>query len=309
MPSSLKIDAPSVISPAMNPNGACPAVVETQRGAIEYATFGSGPAVLALHGAMGGYDQGLILARTVCSPEFRFVAVSRPGYLGTPLSSGRSPEAQADLCAALLDSLSIPNVAVVAVSGGGPTAIQFALRHQQRCRCLVMVSAASAKLDVRPPLAWYVMKLMAHIPGVPEKLRQKALQDPERSLSRPFPDPAQRARLLRDREAFALHEAVQMCVMTQMTRRLRGTDNDIAVTRSNSFGQVPLEKIAVPVLIVHGKSDRLAPFAKNARRLLDRVRGAELLAIESGEHGCIFTHRDEVRARVTDFLATHATTR
>jgi fermentation-respiration switch protein FrsA (DUF1100 family) len=38
-----------------------PVVINTSRGAVEYASFGSGPAVLCLHGAMGGYDQGLLL--------------------------------------------------------------------------------------------------------------------------------------------------------------------------------------------------------------------------------------------------------
>ena len=33
--------------------------------------------------------------------------------------------------------------------------------------------------------------------------------------------------------------------------------------------------------------------------------GAELLAIEGGEHVAIFTHRNEVRARVTRFLREH----
>jgi pimeloyl-ACP methyl ester carboxylesterase len=306
MKSSLQVGAPATFSPATVADDARPRVVKTQRGPVECATFGSGPAVLALHGAMGGYDQSLILARTICSPGFRFVAVSRPGYLGTPLASGRSPEAQADLCAALLDSLGITDTAVVAVSGGGPTAIQFALRHQQRCRCLVMVSAASARIDAPPPLAWYVMKLMARIPGLPEKLRKKALQDPERSLTQSFPDPAQRAHLLQDHEALALHTDLQMSVLSQLPLRLPGTDNDIAVTRSNSFDQVPLEKIAVPVLAVHGESDRIVPFAKNAQRLVSRVTGAELLAIKGGEHACIFTNRDEVRTRVADFLAAHA---
>jgi pimeloyl-ACP methyl ester carboxylesterase len=70
-------------------------------------SFGEGPAVLALHGAMGGYDQGLILARTIGPPGYRFVSVSRPGYLGTPLCAGRTPEEQADLLAHLLDALGI----------------------------------------------------------------------------------------------------------------------------------------------------------------------------------------------------------
>jgi hypothetical protein len=54
---------------------------------------------------MGGCDQGLILARTIGETGYRFVALSRPGYLGTPLTAGRTPEEQADLYADLVDNV------------------------------------------------------------------------------------------------------------------------------------------------------------------------------------------------------------
>src|SRR3974390_1251148 len=94
-----------------------PRIVPTPAGPVEYAEFGSGPAVLAIHGAMGGYDQSTILAQTVGPPGYRYVAISRPGYLGTPLSCGRTPEEQADLCARLLDQLRVEQTAVLAISG------------------------------------------------------------------------------------------------------------------------------------------------------------------------------------------------
>ena len=96
--------------------------------------------MLAVHGAMGGYDQGVILARAIGAPGYRHVAVSRPGYLGAPLTAGQTPEEQADCCAAILDALGIVAAAVMAVSGGGPCARQFTLRHRARCRGLVLVA-------------------------------------------------------------------------------------------------------------------------------------------------------------------------
>jgi fermentation-respiration switch protein FrsA (DUF1100 family) len=59
---------------------------------------------------------------------------------------------------------------------------------------------------------------------------------------------------------------------------------------------------------VHGTADSVVPFA-HARTLATRIRGAELLAIDGGEHVSIFTHREEVRARVTQFLREHAQSR
>ena len=76
-----------------------PAMIETRLGRVECAVSGEGPAILLLHGAMGGCDQSLLLGRSALGNSgFRFIAVSRPGYLGTPLASGKAPEHQADLC-------------------------------------------------------------------------------------------------------------------------------------------------------------------------------------------------------------------
>ncbi len=49
------------------PGKPAPTLFNTRHGPIEYVASGEGPAVLALHGAMGGYDQGQILVRTIPS--------------------------------------------------------------------------------------------------------------------------------------------------------------------------------------------------------------------------------------------------
>ena len=37
--------------------------IQTARGMVEYTLTGSGPSVLVLHGTIGGYDQGQMLAQ------------------------------------------------------------------------------------------------------------------------------------------------------------------------------------------------------------------------------------------------------
>ncbi len=44
-------------------------VIETTEGPVEYATVGSGPAVLVLHGGMGGWDQGIALGLRHATPK------------------------------------------------------------------------------------------------------------------------------------------------------------------------------------------------------------------------------------------------
>ena len=118
---------------------------------------GQGPAVLLVHGSPGGYDQSRATANLFAIDHFTFIAVSRPGYLRTPLQQ-KSPEEQADLYAALLDALGIQKTGIMGFSGGGPSALQFAIRHPERCRGLIMLCAVSQhyseqeQLEAMPPV-------------------------------------------------------------------------------------------------------------------------------------------------------------
>lgn len=295
--------AAEVVSTEAVPDGPRPIVVKARRGPVECAVAGDGPAILALHGAMGGHDQAWLLARTIGAPGFRYVALSRPGYLGTPLEVARTPEEQADLYREVLDALGIRDVLVMAVSGGGPSALQFAASHRDRCRGAVIVSSVCVRNEGRLPLAWHVMKLTARCEPLVALMRRKVARDPERAARRSIPDPALRARTVRDPEAGPLLLALQLSTLDRMRQRLPGTESDIATT----FGELslPLERIDVPVLVVHGTADRVAAFAQ-ARRMVERIPGAELLAVEGGDHVTIFTHRGVVRERVVKFLHEHA---
>lgn len=282
---------------------ALPAMIVTSRGKVEAITWGEGRAVLSLHGAMGGYDQGMLLARTIVSPRYRFISISRPGYLGTSLKAGRSPQEQADICAEVLAHLGIAHAAVISISGGGPTALQFALRHAGMCTALVMVSACSDKLDVPIPFQWQVMKLVARFPALTAAMRKRISRDPEKAARRSIPDEAQRLRTLQNQETAALFQALQMSIFDGMASRIAGTDNDIVQARADM--NWPREQIAAPTLVVHGTNDRAVPY-EQAKSLTARIPGAELLTIEGGEHVSIFTHREEIRNRVDRFLGSIA---
>src|SRR5262249_13648655 len=114
-------------------------LARTACGPIEYAASGDGPDVLVVHGAGGGYDQGLEFGEPLRRAGFRVIAPSRFGSLRTPLPADASPAAQADAYACLLDALQVGRVAVVGASAGAPSAMQFALRHAERCRALVLL--------------------------------------------------------------------------------------------------------------------------------------------------------------------------
>lgn len=280
-----------------------PTMIDTRLGRVECAVSGEGPAILLLHGAMGGCDQGLLLGRSALGNSgFRLIAVSRPGYLGTPPASGKAPEQQADLCAALLDVLDVPQATVIAISGGGQCALQFVLRHPDRCCALIMISACSAPIKVHLPLRFYLMKWMAKFPWLVAAMRKKAAANPSEAARRSIADPALRERTLLDSEAGPLMLALQLSTMDRMAQRMPGTENDILQSRLPF--DYPLEEVRVPTLVVHGTADQIVPFAQS-RSLASRVPNPELFIIEGGEHVSLFTHLHEIRTRIRQFLNLH----
>jgi pimeloyl-ACP methyl ester carboxylesterase len=71
-------------------------IAQTACGPIEYAIAGDGPPVLVVHGAGGGFDQGLHFGAPLAAKGFQVIAMSRFGYLRTPLPAEASAAAQAD---------------------------------------------------------------------------------------------------------------------------------------------------------------------------------------------------------------------
>lgn len=120
-------------------------LAQTRRGPIEYADDGDGFPLLVIHGAGGGFDQLLDFDRDSALRRlgFRRIFVSRFGYLRTPLPADGSPRAQAAAYAALLHTLGVKRCAVIAVSAGAPSALEFAAHHPDRCAALVLLVPAA----------------------------------------------------------------------------------------------------------------------------------------------------------------------
>ncbi len=276
-----------------------PKMVQTPLGDIEYADIGSGPAVIALHGAMGGYDQSLILAQTIGEEGYRYIAVSRPGYLGTPITSGKTPENQADLLAALLDRLSIERAGVMAISGGGPAALQFGLRHPDRCCGLVLVSTCADKDDLPTPFRFKIVMTLARWPWFGRAFLRKARKDLTSVAKRSIRDSRILDRTINDNAIWPLFSTMLLSTYKKMERRIDGTVNDINIKRTQTY---PLENLHRPVLVVHGTHDPIVDFHIHSKIYETRLPEVEIAPIDGGEHVAIFTHRDEVRETVLKFM-------
>jgi len=257
-------------------------LVETSRGPIEYRIIGdSGPYLLYAHGRPGGYDHGFTI------PGFRVLVPSRPGYLRTPLSVGRTPEEQAHGYAVLLDSLSIGQVFVLGISGGGPSAISFAALYPQRTVALAAFAAVSQPIEPdKAELAFMQSDflLWATFTTMRNSLVKRRLVD----------------LLVRDPETRAtIGSAASLMSLWPVSRRQAGNEND--ETQFQTLDLMDGREVTVPTLIIHGTDDANVPFS-HSQRLANQIPTAVFHAIEGGTHWFLSTHKEEVDKTVAEFV-------
>lgn len=274
-------------------------VISTQHGAIEFASWGSGPAVLVLHGAGGGYDQGRVLAQAVGGAGFRWVSPSRFGYLRTPLPADVSTAAQADALADLLDALKIERVAVLAMSGGVPPALQFAARHPTRTSALVLLSSApyaplAAPEAERSVPTWVYEMLFAS--DFPFWALDKAAR---RGLERIFDvSPTLQASMPQADRVFVSN---MLDVFLPVTKRLAGVRNEGAAVDPQAV--IRLQDITAATLVIHAQDDGINPFSIG-QYTASHIRGANFLPLTTGGH-LLLGDLSALSARIETFLNTH----
>ena len=275
------------------------AVARTPCGDIEFAVSGSGTPLLLIHGAGGGFDQGLAIGHRLPREEVQIVAPSRFGYLGTPVPADSSAEAQADAHACLLDALGIQRVAVLGASAGAPSAMQFCIRHAQRCSALVLLvpaaySPVNAKQTMRiPPSLEFVVNnilttdfaLWAITQTNPRLLVRTMLGTPTAVFD---------AASAEDRaEVMNVLRAVQ-----PVSRRVAGLNIDARVT--SALPRYELERITAPTLLISVQDDLYGTW-DNARYSSEHIPGATFVSFPTGGHMWL-GHDKEVLWRVTQFV-------
>lgn len=260
-------------------------LAETARGPMEYGKEGEAPFVLCVHGGPGGYDQGKLVGAAFA--DFGTISVSRPGYLRTPIATGRTFEEQADALTALLDALGIDRVAVYGASAGGPPSIHFAGRHPDRVAALLLTCAVTTVYPVHVP-AWARAMIFSdtgsRVQGwFFDRFPRAALKQllAQSSTFDAAGKEAEARRILNDSVHFEFAQALQQTLAPYGARRA-GLENDL-VQFARIEGPLPLEKIRCPTLICHGRRDGDVDYehAETAHRLIPNSR---LHTLERGSH-------------------------
>lgn len=268
-------------------------VTATAAGMVEFADYGTGTPVLWIHGTPGGFDQVIRTLQLSDMPKrYRSIVPSRPGYLGTPLESGKRVEEQARLFKALLDEINVNRVAVVGSSGGGPYAIEFARQFPDTCSALILISAVTMSLAREQDDPGILDKVFATPLG-----RDFGLWLVRESFARQIKHIDLRDPVTRDYAQAMIESAVPT------GRRIQGFENDWS--NFADLSALRLDDVQAPTLILHGTTDTNVPYshAEHARRLMPR---ASLVSFDGYDHFIYLTRRDDVRAQMDRFLAATA---
>lgn len=271
-------------------------------GDIEYVDRGSGVPVLIIHGAGGGYDQGELIAGTVLDEGFRWIIPSRFGYLGSDLPEGASWDEQAEAYSFLLDHLGIEEVAVVAMSQGGSSALLFSLLYPERVSSLTCIScgiAHSKKADqaLADRKGYYLKVIFKYDSAywfISKYFRRQLMsligagEEVIDSLT-----PQQRE---------SMDQLIEY--MNPASLRTMGVvfDNSADLPGNRISG------IGVPTLIFHARDDGLQLY-HNAEFAASEIPGSSLISFDSGGHVLLIVEQTVISNMLQLHILDHATDR
>lgn len=255
-----------------------------------YETHGSGPALVMIHGGLGGgegcaqmmecHAQGLSGSYQVISYDRRAAGRSE-----TPENGYSIPNFAVDL-AALLDHLGIGRSHILGTSAGGPIALQFALEHPERTLSLLLINTMTyvqeAEREVR-------QRELDEIKGVlAEKGEEAAV---EAGLNSRWPGMRES-----DPDRFARLRAINLEQINGIVKTMQGY-LDIGDSLESR-----LHELTMPSMIVHGDADSRINIMCGLQ-LHQGIAGSEFHVIPGAEHGLLTNEARRMGGLIEEFLA------
>ena len=275
-------------------------LLSTRCGPIDYQEAGAGVPLLVVHGSGGGHDQGMAFAGTLARHGVRVIAMSRFGYLRTPMPADASAAAQADAHVCLLDALGIGRAAVMGGSAGAPSSLQMAIRHPDRVSALILLVPLAYKpptqADSAPPMPAWVEATMMRLIGsdflfwaalhvARDQVIKVVLATPPELLATASPEERARVNAMLDN-------------ILPVSMRAQGLRSDSSVGKH--LAPSPLESVHVPTLVVSARDDGYGTYA-SAQYTASRIAGAKFVGFDHGGHVWV-GHDEEVMAEIRRLL-------
>jgi 2-hydroxy-6-oxonona-2,4-dienedioate hydrolase len=275
-------------------------LITTRCGPIEYQESGAGTPLLMVHGSGGGHDQGIAFAGRLSQRGIRVIAMSRFGYLRTPMPADASPAAQADAHVCLLDALGIAQAAVLGGSAGSPSALQMAIRHPDRVSALVLLVPLAYKpstsADSAKPLAPWAEALLMRLIGSDFLFWVGLHVARDQVVKYVLATPPEQVSTASVQERARIHAILNQIL--PVSARVAGLRSDSVLGKS--LGPSELNKVLAPTLIVSVRDDGFGTYA-SAEYTASQIKGAKFVGFEHGGHVWV-GHDDEVMQEIANLL-------
>jgi 2-hydroxy-6-oxonona-2,4-dienedioate hydrolase len=275
-------------------------LITTRCGPIEYQEAGTGTPLLMVHGSGGGHDQGMAFAGKLAQRGIRVIAMSRFGYLRTPMPLDASPAAQADAHVCLLDALGIRSAAVLGGSAGGPSALQMAIRHPDRVSALVLLVPLAYKpattTDSAKPLAPWAEALLMRLIGSDFLFWVGLHMARDQVIKYVLATPLEQVSTASAQERARIHAILGQIL--PVSKRAAGLRSDSVLGKSLSPSE--LSKVRAPTLVVSVRDDGFGTYA-SSEYTAGQIKGAKFLGFEHGGHVWV-GHDDEVMAEIAKLV-------
>ena len=236
-------------------------VIELSYGTMTYADKGSGDVILSIHGIFGGYDQGFDTVADMVS-DYRIIAPSRFGYLGSDIPENPTPKEQAKAFVELLDELNVDRVYLLATSAGGSVAIRFAVDYPERTKGLILYCSGAPSIEKPDTYSEYA--------GPPAFLCNNFGMWLLKSFFKPVMG----------------MESSTIYGMLPVNERREGIINDASITNPDmerNYDEYKIEEMRVPVLVFHAKDDKMVDY-EQMNQAVGRFPNCTFIVFETGGH-------------------------
>lgn len=262
--------------------------------ALNYVVAGRGPAVVLIHG-LGGFAESWRYTMDVLAPRATVYALDLPGF-------GRSAKPRgaytlsffARALYGFVEMLGLGQVSLVAHSLGGAVAVTYALTHPVRVDRLALVGGLVPGF----PYEFSLAARIAALPAVGELLSHCGCAPLYKaSIARCFVTPvAAEVDFLVD-TFFA--ERAGPDARASFLATLRHVRRDLAA-HADAYRRA-LATLDVPVLLVHGRQDRVVPPEHGAAAVAGLARGRVRWVDRCG-HFPHIEHAETVNAWLAEFV-------
>jgi non-heme chloroperoxidase len=262
---------------------------------IYYDDWGAGDPIVFIHGWPLSGSMWEYQMLDLSERGYRCIAHDRRGFGNSdkPYTGYGFDRLGLDL-AELLEKLDLRNVTLVGFSMGGGEVLEYLARHNKNKRVSKAVLAASVV-----PL---LVRTDDHTEGVEEQEFYKMIEG-----------------IRTDRPAFLtdfaetffgvgmLSSPVSMPMLAATCESAMRSSAKAMVECVNTFSTTDfrddLASVNVPVLIIHGDSDKTVPLAATGEKAAAGIPGARLIVYPGAPHGLFYTERDRFTEDIDAFCS------